>query len=154
VNAGLDNDSDLAGLLAALSGDKAAFSSAYRRLWALRDTRALPGLIGIYRRSEHTQRKWIGQLIGRSMCPRAWCELFGLFGASDVDEHREWAARIAQEFGDGGAEEALLVLEHDANGHVRTAATRALQAIRGRAGHGTYGDRDPEAVVWVYELGR
>jgi HEAT repeat protein len=63
-----------------------------------------------------------------------WRELFGQwFGDHSYHHKRVWACRLAERFGTSETIVLLEEMEHDENGHVRWAASRAIRAIRQRS---------------------
>jgi HEAT repeat protein len=63
----------------------------------------------------------------------AWAELFELWWDDPLPRYRTWACEVASAFGTADVAPRLSALANDNNGHVRTAAERAL---RGTAGAG------------------
>jgi HEAT repeat protein len=134
--------------------DQFVSSGAYNALVVLRWPGDIEQLLGMYGTANYETRKKLGVMIGCRFCPKVWREVYEAYRLSDVAQHREHAARMAHEFGGAERLRELELLANDRDGHVRRAACRATDAIRGRDGETSYGGRDPDAQVYPSYLGR
>jgi hypothetical protein len=58
-----------------------------------------------------------------------WRRLFEAFSADELARHRQWACEIAETFSDAGMLPLLSQLTFDSNGHVRKAASHAINVM-------------------------
>jgi HEAT repeat protein len=62
-----------------------------------------------------------------------WRMLFDAFGVDELPRHRQWACELAESFSGPDIPPALQRLSSDVDGHVRNAASRALESISSRS---------------------
>lgn len=141
-------------ILALNSPDNIISAGAFNALLTLRKSGDLYTLIEMYREADYKGRNRLSYQIHVRIHPAIWREIFDLFKASDVDHDREAAARLAHAFGSAEVIPHLVVLARDENGHVRGAASRAIDEIRNRGGIGGFGNYDPQTPISPFTLGR
>ncbi|MGJ4951031.1 HEAT repeat domain-containing protein [Bradyrhizobium sp. HKCCYLS20291] len=64
-----------------------------------------------------------------------WLQLFEAFRVDDPPRHRVWACELAGQFGNADVVAQIEPLRSDRDGHVRTAAAAATDALSRRGPH-------------------
>jgi hypothetical protein len=134
--------------------DRTVRAGAFNAITVMRPASELGAFLALYRAGDYEQQKHIGPLIERTFYPAVWLDVFEVLHASEVGRHREWAARIAQEFAGVDQLPKLELMTTDCDGHVRGTAVRAIAAIKNRCGQASFSGRDRSALVSLYDLGR
>jgi len=107
--------------------------SAIRTLGTIWVDADFPLLFSIYTRDPDTavRREAAGVLRGTA-ASATWRTLFDAFLVDELARHRKWACELAERFSSAETLPALSSLLPDIDGHVRTAAARAIQIVSGR----------------------
>jgi hypothetical protein len=74
-------------------------------------------------------RREAAWLLRKHAGPENWRKLFEAFSADEFARHRQWACEIAETFSDAQMLPLLSRLTFDSNGHVRKAASRAIEIM-------------------------
>ena len=107
--------------------------SAIRTLGAIWVDSDFPLLFGIYngdtRIAVRREAAWV---LRRTVSAATWRILFDAFRIDELARHRRWACELAERFASAEILPALSSLLSDVDGHVRSAAGRAIEIISGR----------------------
>lgn len=110
--------------------DDATRVAALRSLDALWDADDGHRLMAIANRDRAADvRKEASWVLHNHVSPDTWEALFQVWSQSGLSRERAWAAVVAAEFGGPSASERIRPLLTDSDGHVRSAARRALEAL-------------------------
>jgi HEAT repeat protein len=99
-------------------------------IWRETDFRAV---FDIYTRDpERTVRREAAWTLRERVGTPDWLQLFGAFRTDDPPRHRMWACELAARFGGRDMNPILATRASDHDGHVRKAATRAIEMLAAR----------------------
>jgi HEAT repeat protein len=106
---------------------------AIRTLGAIWQDADFPLIFDIYTGASETEtRREAAWVLRQRAAAASWRTLFDAFSVDALPRHRQWACELAENFAGRGNLSAVLQLQSDGDGHVRKAATRAIQAISNR----------------------
>jgi HEAT repeat protein len=82
--------------------------------------------------SENEVRREAAWVLRQRATSAHWRTLFDAFQVDELARHRQWACELAEKFSDPKFLPALSQLSSDVDGHVRKAASKAIQALSNR----------------------
>jgi len=115
------------------ANEEATRFDALRALAALWDPADFSIILDRFSRDPSDRvRKQAAWVLQEHVGPKEWKTLFTVWSQDPLPRHRVWSCRLAERFGDSAILADLARLEQDADGHVRSAARRAILHINTR----------------------
>jgi HEAT repeat protein len=119
-------------LLARASGSTR--QTALRALCAIWCDADFPVVFHAYERdAEIRVRREAAWVLRRRAATENWRMLFDAFSVDELARHRQWACELAENFSGVEIPPLLSQLSFDSSGHVRKAASRAIEIISARS---------------------